>query len=385
MLPLLAIHALAMMAAAAGLLLYTDSPPQALAHIAFALGILPLILAAMAYFIPVLTRSGSDAPRKLQLIPLAAWLGGLILVTSLLDITPSLSLSAASHAAALLGLLATLSLLSWCLHRRRRTVGKPHPGLNWYLAALACLILALCAVPLMDLWPEQRAALRLLHLHLNLLGFVGLTAIGTLQVLLPTAAGRPDPQAAARLAGDLKYAFSGVLLLAAGAAWLPVLALPGGVLTLIAPVRMLHQWRNQLGPILLQRHGAPSALSALALASLGFIGMQLLGLGHGSGLLPGRPAIIGYIVAFLLPLVSGAATQLLPTWLRPGPQGAWHTQLRAQLGWQAGLRSALLVVGGLLPACGLAAGLWLALAGLTLLILAFLRAGWRMRPLSSAA
>ena len=56
MLPLLAINAIAMMAAAAGLAIFSLWPPQAVAHVAFALGILPLILAAMSYFIPVLTR-----------------------------------------------------------------------------------------------------------------------------------------------------------------------------------------------------------------------------------------------------------------------------------------------------------------------------------------
>jgi hypothetical protein len=44
------------------------------------------------------------------------------------------------------------------------------------------------------LWPAGYGALRLVHLHLNTLGFIGLTAIGTLHVLMPTVLGKPDPR-----------------------------------------------------------------------------------------------------------------------------------------------------------------------------------------------
>ncbi len=368
MLPLLAINAIAMMAAAAGLAIFSLWPPQAVAHVAFALGILPLILAAMTYFIPVLTRSGSGAPRWLQAAPLTAWLGGIVLI---LGLTGTLNLIAASHVAFTLAGAATLAMLIWSRQRGRRTVGKPHPGLHWYLAALACLAIALLAVPLMSLWPMQRAALRLFHLHLNLLGFVGLTSLGTLQVLLPTAAARPDPRVASRLTTDLKFAVAGTLLLAAGAAWLKPLAFIGAGLYLIAPLRMVRDWLRSHADLIVRTHGATTSLAA---ACAGLIGLLLLGIAHGLGLLAGRDAIGAFVVAFLLPLVSGAATQLLPVWLRPGPQREWHAALRATLGWLAGVRALLMVLGGLALALGWLQGVWLAAGGMGLLLLAALRA-----------
>ena len=367
-LPLLAINAILMMAAAGGLAWFTAWPPAAIAHVALALGILPLILAAMTYFIPVLTRSGNTVSRALQWIPLAAWLGGLGLIAGL---SGALPLIAASHIAFTLAGGSLLALLLWCRQRARKMVGKPHPGYAWYIAALLSLGLALLAVPLMSVWPAQRAALRLFHLHLNLLGFVGLTAIGTLQVLLPTACATPDPQVAVRLKRDLKYALSGVLLLALGAGWLTLLSVLGAALYLIAPARMLYDWWQTHRERMLQWHGAPPAL---ALAVVGLIALLCLGTLHGIHGLNGQDALLGYGAAFLLPLVSGAATQLLPVWLRPGPQREWHTQLRSTLGWLSGLRSGLMLIGGILLACGTPQGGGFVLAGGVMLLISALRA-----------
>lgn len=44
--------------------------PVALAHLAFAVGVLPLIFAAMIHFVPVLTRSG-DPPAVLPVYPIS--------------------------------------------------------------------------------------------------------------------------------------------------------------------------------------------------------------------------------------------------------------------------------------------------------------------------
>lgn len=371
-LPLLAINALAMMAAALALAQFGSLAPQASAHIALALGILPLILAAMAYFVPVLTRSGNVPPR-LHAVPFAAWLGGCIIVAGFAGL---LSLSRASHLAFLLAESATVAMLVWTTRRARRTLGAPHPGLKWYLAALASLALALLVIPAMSIWPQQQTALRLFHLHLNLLGFVGLTAIGTLQVLLPTAAGRGDPGAGQSLATDFKYSLSGTLLIAAGAAWLKPLTLLGVLLFLIAPMRMGVRWMKNFGDRIGCLHGAAPSL---ALACLGLVGMLGAGVGHSVGWVDGRTAIGGFVIAFLLPLVSGAATQLLPIWLRPGPQREWHGQLRDALGRFGGLRALLMVVGGLAISLGWTQGIWLALAGLIMLMLATARGLWLSR------
>jgi hypothetical protein len=235
-------------------------------------------------------------------------------------------------------------------------IGPRHRGLDWYLAALGFLLLALLAVLLMPLLPGQRNALRLFHLHANLLGFVGLAALGTLQVLLPTCVGRPDPEALLRLRGDLRWAMGGTLLIAVGAAmsipgsesraW-PALALVGAVMYCGVILRMLMDWRSGFGPALVQANGAGPSLAS---AALGLFGLTILGMAHALGWLPARPAVAGFVIAFLLPLVSGAAGHLLPTWLRPGAQTPWHTNLRTRLCRWGGVRGMGLLLAGLLIA-----------------------------------
>jgi len=182
---LLVLTAAASFAGAVALPLLYPLPPAAHIHLALAAGVMPLIFSAMIHFVPVLTRS-AIAPLGVRLISLLMLIAGLLGFFSFAANSPI--------------------ILSCCIHRVRCsdgiryldhpacrvTVGRPHPCLDWYLGAIASLIMALAAVFAMALWPEQRLALKSLHLHLNTLGFIGLTAIATLQVLLPTVAGRPD-------------------------------------------------------------------------------------------------------------------------------------------------------------------------------------------------
>ncbi|MDP2822784.1 MAG: hypothetical protein Q8O52_08930 [Sulfuritalea sp.] len=348
LLPLLAVAALLSLATAGVLLIDGQAAPQLAAHVAFALGVLPLILAAMSYFVPVLTRSGA-AGVAAWWPPVLAWGGGALAVFAFgSDFSPTrLGL------AATLGGIGALSLGGWTLNRARRMFGPRHRGLDWYLAALGFLLAALLAVLLMPLLPGQRSALRLFHLHANLLGFVGLTALGTLQVLLPTCLGQADPDAALRLRRDLKWATVGALLIAVGASSLlpksvsmagPVLALLGTVFYGWVVLSMLHAWQSRFGMALLQLHGAAPSLTA---ATLGLFSLLVLGAAHGIGWLPARPAVAGFVIAVLLPLVSGAAAHLLPIWLWPGVQGPRHQALRARLCRWGGARGLLLLLLGL--------------------------------------
>lgn len=350
LLPLLATTALLSLATAGVLLIAGQAPPQLAAHFAFALGVMPLILAAMSYFVPVLTR-GSSPGFALWWPPLLALAGGALAVFSFAsDFSPTrLSMGAG------LGGIAALGLGGWTVNRARKMFGPRHRGLDWYLAALGFLLLALLAVVLMPLFPAQRNELRLFHLHANLLGFIGLTALGTLQVLLPTCLGQADPDAAWRLRRDIVWATAGALLIALGASIrLPAAAMLGPTLALLGMafygwvvVRMLRAWQSRFGKALLQMHGAAPSLASSALGLLGLLG---LGLAHGFGWLAARPAVAGFVFAFLLPLVSGATAHLLPVWLRPGVQGEWHRILRTRLCRWSGLRGLLLLLIGLIVA-----------------------------------
>ncbi|MCF8197932.1 MAG: hypothetical protein K9J42_04145 [Sulfuritalea sp.] len=349
LLPLLAIAALISLVVSGVLLLLGHSTPQLAAHIAFALGVLPLILAAMAYFVPVLTRSAGAIGTVSWGPPLLAWFGGALAVFTFASDFSQIRLSAA----AVFGGIAAIGFAGWTLFRVRRMFGPRHRGLDWYLAALGFLILALLAVMIIPLFPDHRDALRLFHLHANLLGFVGLTALGTLQVLLPTCLGQSDPGAAIRLRQDLKWAVAGSLTIAIGASLFTTttmsvyglgLSFLGAALYAGVVLNMLGAWCSRFGRALLQRHGAASSLFA---AALGLPGLLVLGAAHGIGWLRPRHAVAGFVIAFLLPLVSGAAAHLLPVWLRPGQQGPWHVALRTRFCRWSGVRGLLLLLFGL--------------------------------------
>lgn len=366
MLPFLVACAFAAFAAAIALALSGAASPAAAAHIAFASGIMPLIFGAMMHFVPVLTR-GRPPEARAQAIPPAMLGAGLLAAAAFL-------LPAFFHAgiriAALAGLTFALAMSVWMLRCARAALGAPHPCLRWYLAAVGCLILALLAVLAMELLPAHRPALRLFHLHLNTLGFIGLTALGTLTVLLPTAAGQPDPDAAGRLSRDLPLAVAGVLLTAAGAAWWPPLAYAGMAL-LFLPIALLGTaWVVRFPREMLRVHGAAPSL-ALALA--GLMALLFLSALHAQRRLDGGDAVFGFLLAFLLPLVSGAASQLLPLWLKPGVQTDWHRAARETLGRFAVLRGLTFVAAGLAVALGWPAAAWLAAAALAVFAIQVLR------------
>jgi hypothetical protein len=289
---------------------------------------------------------------------------GLLVSSSFLFPAPALALR---DAAAALGLLGAGTLAWWAAQRARHSLGAPHPGSYWYLAALLCLLLGLASVWLMHAWPAQYLPLRRFHLHVNTLGFIGITAIGTLQVLLPTAIGRPDGGTGRRLRSDLKWVFAGTLLIAAGAAWQPLLVWPGLLLWLAPLSRLAAAWwalyRADPGPW-------GGAGTALAGALLGFVVALALGAGHAIGRLPAAHASLAYVIAFLFPLVTGAAAYLLPLWVRPGMQSAWHAQTRRQLSRFSGLRVALFLAAGTLTGVwGVEWGAYPAAAGIGLFAL----------------
>ncbi|MFZ5473989.1 MAG: hypothetical protein ACOZBV_08640 [Pseudomonadota bacterium] len=332
---------LALLAGALALPRALAAPPAFWAHLVLAMGVMSLITAAMQHFVPVLTR-GQGVSSRMARLPLLMFAAGALACLALLGVVPYLGISAAA-ALALVGLGL---MLRWVLARARLAVGRPHPGLHWYVAALACLASGLIAALLIPFWPEQQGLLRGFHLHINLYGFVGLTAVGTLQVLLPTAAGSADPGVATRLKADLKWALAGSLALALGqaGAW-PGLAALGAAAWAWPLARMLAAWWQNHRARIFAWHGAAPVLGAAALGLVSALAGSLSGreaIGPLTILLPG----------FLFPLVVGAASQLAPVFLRPGVATDWHARSRATLGRGSGLRALLFLSAAWLPLLG---------------------------------
>jgi hypothetical protein len=355
-LPLQVAISLLAFVAAACLLLTGKVAAIAGYHIVFAVGILPLILAAMAHFVPVLTRSGTPH-RAVRFIPLAALAGGFLAVQYF--VFPQMA-PVGHYLGAIVAGSAAATFALWALHLRRKSIGMPHPCLDWYFAALACLLIGLCAI-LAGYWlPGQRAALRLLHLHMNTLGFIGITALGTLQVLLPTAAQKPDPDVGIRMRLHLKWVVAGTLLTAVTVAWQPKLAWIGLAVLALPLAAIFEAWLRLYRPRIFALHGA---IPSLAAALFGYL--MVLSLGAANGYFhSGFNLIAAFIVAFLMPLVTGAVSYLLPLWLRPGKQTEWHLAMRRNMGFASSARALILLAGGLMAGLGVEAGWALALFAL---------------------
>jgi hypothetical protein len=362
-----AAYALLALAASAILAAAGVGPPVAVAHLAFAVGIVPLIFAAIAHFVPVLTRTGDPEPRIFWL-PAIARLAGLLAAGAMAGLLPR----AALHAAAVADLALASMLLHWIGVRAGDALGSTHPGWRWYGAALASFMLALIAVLAMALAPGQWAALRSFHLHLNTLGLVGLAALGTLPVLLPTALGAPDPDAAGWLRRRLWPVAGGALAVATGAAFSWPFAVGGGAVLLVVVLGLAAQWVRRYG---VARLGGDGVAASLLAALVGLMVTLLSGALHAAGLQPAAPSVAAWAACFLLPLVTGALGQLLPVWHCPGPVTARRTALRARLARGGGLRGLLfLAAGGALLWGEAALGAAFAIAGLALFALALAEA-----------
>lgn len=318
-------------------------------HLILAVGAMPLIFGAMSHFIPVLTRTRTPGAKHAGLPVLALTGGGLAVAAFGLP-----GMAWGRYTGAFLALMAAGLLLAWGRHRRAGMLGRPHPGLAWYEAALACLACALLAILAGAFWPQQWTGLRRLHLHLNTLGFIGLTAVGTLAVLLPTVAGRPDPHVGPWLRRNLPWAMAGTVLVAVGAAWFGPLAGLGAVLWAVPLGRLGARWLRLYRAEIFAWHGAAPLLAA---ALAGFAASMLFG--AAAVAFPASPPTSAFVAGFLLPLVSGAASQLLPVWLHPGVQNPWHGVLRNSLGRYNGIRALLFSIGGVAGGLGREWGLLL--------------------------
>jgi len=338
-----------------GLILPIMAPmPNALpVHAIFALGIMPLIMGAMTWFTPVLTRTA--APESvIWAPPLLALAAGLLLLCSLQYDFMLYSIAAVP---ALFGIVL---LSRWMQRRGKQALGNPHPGLLWYRLALAALGLGLIAILLGRILPDYWIQLRQVHLHLNTLGFIGLTALGTLRVLLPTVTHMQDDKAVLWLQGEWAWLVTGTLLIAAGAANRN-LAILGAALWLPPLIKLVRHPIKTHAKALFTPHGAAPALAG---AIVGMFLTLASGVAHALFQYPAVLTIQVFIWAFLFPLVTGAATHLLPLWIDP-ESGRARAQLQHRIGMLSGARTLLFLTAGSLTFTGVKWG-WI-LAGLALL------------------
>ena len=130
MLPTASLTLLSLLASAL-LALSGFGSPLAVAHLAFAVGIVPLIFAAMSHFVPVLTRT-RDPAAIISRLPAVAQVAGVVAVLAMQGIIPHWLISVA----ATVDLVLAGILLNWIAARARATLGTPHPGWRWYGVAL---------------------------------------------------------------------------------------------------------------------------------------------------------------------------------------------------------------------------------------------------------
>ncbi|MBF0159704.1 MAG: hypothetical protein HQL58_09255 [Magnetococcales bacterium] len=313
-------------------------------HLVLAAGVLPLILGAMIQFTPVLTRT-RPAGLWITLLPFGATLTAAAVVTALEQdrrdwVWPL----------ALWMMVLVMLLMGWIAKRAGMALDGAHPGVRWYQSALFCLLSGLAVMVLALLQPQYWSPLRTLHLHLNLIGFIGMTAVGTLQVLLPTVAGYKDDQTARRLCCHLKYVLLGSWLAAVGAAWLrPIswLAVPLWFFPLIALLRPVWPHRYQI-----MRSDHAGATISLIGAIIGFMLTLLSGIPIMLHWMAAEDSVPLFLMLFVLPLVTGALSYLWPLWLR-GVDLQRQQLARVLLSYGGSLRTALWLGSGLLLVAGL--------------------------------
>jgi hypothetical protein len=107
---------------------------------------------------------------------------------------------------------------------------------------------------------------------------------------------------------------------------------------LVAALGLIGQWARRFG---LREMLADGVAASLLAAVCGLLLTLAAGVAHGAGLLQGRPSLYAWGAGFLLPLITGALSQLLPVWRWPGPmlpaRPIMRQKLAASGAWRGGL------------------------------------------------
>ncbi|MFE9689625.1 hypothetical protein [Micromonospora sp. NPDC005806] len=210
---------------------------------------------------------------------------------------------------------------------------------HYYLAAAVALLAGIPAGAWMLLLDEQqRPRLLLFHAHVNLLGWVTLTVLGTLLTLWPTVLRtRMDPAAGRAAANALPVSAAGLVCLAVGAlAWWPVLAVAGLALFAAAVLRVAAPAVATAG----QRPPASFATWSIAagvgwlLVALAWDAITLLRAPDAAAAADGFGGILAPLgVGFTAQVLVGALSYLLPMALGGGPTAVRERAARLDTHW----------------------------------------------------
>jgi hypothetical protein len=159
------------------------------AHGALVGGVAQIILGAMLSFIPTLLMTGKDRAESHPVLFTMINAGAVALITGFWLKSPSLIAAAGSVV-----LLAFLNVLSEAIRQARQSLNPPPLNLLFYGLALTSLIggISMGLGIVMGWLPvTMHGQGRLAHIHLNVLGFITLTIVGTMHNLFPTVLNAP--------------------------------------------------------------------------------------------------------------------------------------------------------------------------------------------------
>ena len=253
----------------------------------------------------------------------------------------------------LVGINAVLHAVILVRQMRGALPARFAPLVRYYIAAAGCLVVGvtlgiLMAHPSNDLAPYER--LYIAHIGLNLLGWVGLTVIGTVPLLLPTvlhARVLQTPTAAARR--TLPILLAGLAVLGAGTYADSRLITAAGILIyLVGFVPVLLELAGHLRRSPAVSYAGWSITAALiwfALCAVGF-GVVVATAASWADAAAGLEALVPYFaVGFGAQIMIGALSFLIPVVLGGGPKAGKATARELD---RAGLFRVTVVNGALL-------------------------------------
>ncbi|GAA1764638.1 hypothetical protein [Luedemannella helvata] len=221
--------------------------------------------------------------------------------------------------------VAVAAHLAWLARRVRAALPAPLTvTVHYYLAACVALLTGVPVGAAMLVDGDGRPRLLLFHAHVNLLGWITLTVLGTLFMLWPTVLRTrmiPDAVPAARSA--LPASGAGLALLAVGVlAWWPWLA-AGGVALFGAgvaiAVRPMVATAGRKAPGSFAAWSIAAAVGWLAVA-LGMDAWSLLGTADPAAAADRFAVVlVPLLIGFVAQVLVGALSFLLPVVLGGGP------------------------------------------------------------------